>query len=83
MTTTVNKIPSVLKAAFFVTFMLFMGIGFILVCTQIIGLIVTNPAMVTWASETLTVPAVIFASAAGIFAFVHTYVDRADVLDDE
>lgn len=83
MSTVKNRLPSLLKTAFFVTFVLFMGIGFILVCTQIIGLIATNPAMVTWASETLTVPAVIFASAAGIFAFIHTYFDSSEMDDDE
>lgn len=58
---------------FVVSFVVFLIIGFALVLTQILGIIVQNGALITWAAESLTAPAVVAASLAGIFAFAYSY----------
>lgn len=76
-----NQVPhavvGVLRLLFVVIFGLFLLTGFVLVFAQIIGLIVTSPDLVTWASTTLNAPAVVLASLGGIVAFIYSYVDNS------
>ncbi|MCD1285486.1 MULTISPECIES: hypothetical protein [unclassified Brevibacterium] len=72
-----------IRSLFVIVFSLFLITGFVLVFAQIIGLIMTNPTLVTWASNTLNVPAVVLASVSGIIAFIYTYTDKSAVSADE
>lgn len=68
---------------FTIVFALFLLAGFVLVLTQIIGLIITNPALVTGTAELLNAPAVMLASLGGILAFLHTYLARKPAADPD
>lgn len=83
MTQTTHTAAGVFRVIFVIVFCFFLLTGFVLVFGQIAGLITTNPALVTWAAETLNAPAVVLASISGIFAFVYTYVDKSADADEE
>lgn len=83
MTQTTHATAGVFRMLFVIVFCLFLLTGFVLVFGQIIGLITTNPDLVTWGAETLNAPAVVLASISGIFAFIYTYVDKSAHADEE
>ena len=83
MTQQINAAANLFRVLFVVVFSLFLVTGLVLVFSQIIGLVITSPDLVSWAAETLNAPAVVLASVSGIFAFIYTYVDRSASADEE
>lgn len=83
MTTSLNPVARVIRALFVIVFVAFLATGFVLVFSQIVGLIVTNPDLVTWGAETLNAPAVVLASVAGLLAFAYMYFDKTGTDTDE
>ncbi|MGO1181570.1 MAG: hypothetical protein ACTHZ5_01615 [Micrococcaceae bacterium] len=83
MTTSLNPVARVIRALFVIVFVAFLATGFVLVFSQIAGLIVTNPGLVTWGAETLNAPAVVLASVAGVLAFAFMYFDKAGAEPEE
>lgn len=78
MNATRDALARAMRTLFVGVFAAFLATGLVLVLTQIVGLVITSPTAVTWAAETLTAPAVILASVAGVIAFAHTYINRSD-----
>lgn len=83
MDTTLNPFARVVRTLFVIVFAAFLVTGFVLVFSQIVGLILTNPTVVTWGAETLNAPAVILASVAGVLAFAYTYLDTSGAEPEE
>lgn len=83
MTATLNPFARLVRTLFVVVFVAFLATGFVLVFSQILGLIMTNPAMVSWGAETLNAPAVVLASVAGLLAFAYTYLDQSGTEPEE
>lgn len=83
MTQTTTVSSRLIRLLFVIVFSLFLITGFVLVFAQIIGLISTNPTLVTWAATTLNAPAVVLASVSGIIAFIYTYTDKSVASADE
>lgn len=83
MTQTTAASSRLIRLLFVIVFSLFLITGFVLVFAQVIGLITTNPALVTWAATTLNAPAVMLASVSGIIAFIYTYTDKSVASADE
>ncbi len=69
---------SILRILFVVTFAGFFLVAILLVLGQLLGTVLSQPALVSAASEYLLVPAVTLASTFGVIAFLASYLQNDD-----
>lgn len=69
---------TVCRVAFTATLVAFLAMAGVLVLSQILGVILVSPGIVTWASEALLGPCITAAVVFGLVAFVCGYVFPRD-----
>lgn len=72
-TTTSGRTEAICRAAFIATLLLFLALATALVVVQLAGLVLVQPAWITWASETLLTPSIAAAVLFGLVAFASGY----------
>lgn len=71
-----HVVLSILRILFVVTFAGFFLVAILLVLGQLLGTVLSQPALVSAASEYLLVPAVTLASTFGVIAFLASYLQN-------
>ncbi|KID29855.1 hypothetical protein [Prauserella rugosa] len=79
MTSTVKlRARTLCRRVFTGTLLLFLAMACVLVGTQLVGVVLMQPGLVSWGSDVLLTPCITAAVVFGVVAFVSAYVMPAE-----
>jgi sugar phosphate permease len=75
-----NRLRTVFRVLFTLAILVFLLLAFVLVFSQVVGLVIAQPALITGASDLLLQPSIIAAICVGLlgFAYYNTTEGRKD-----